>query len=114
MNEWTHFLTRYTGTAWDGEDVLELGPGGTLGTGALILTERAASYQAIDAFALADRIDVGFYDALLNGIPQKERLLKAISDRDKPPFIYIVDPQFRVDQASGARRFSVGAMKSRL
>ncbi|HKR17170.1 methyltransferase domain-containing protein [Rhizorhapis sp.] len=106
VDEWTDFLTRYAGQAWEGQDVLELGPGGTLGTGALILTKGAISYQAVDAFPLAERIDLGFYEALLNGVSQKERLLQAIGARDKPPFIYSVDPSFRVDIAAGENRFS--------
>lgn len=106
VDEWTDFLTRYAGRAWEDEDVLELGPGGTLGTGALILMRGARSYQAVDAFPLAERIDMHFYDMLLNGVSQKEHLLKAIDRRDKPPFTYSVDSRFRVDVAAGGNRFS--------
>lgn len=106
VDEWTGFLDRYAGHAWTGEDVLELGPGGTLGTGALVMAKGARSYQAVDAFPLAESIDLGFYDALLNGVSQKERLLRAIGERDKPPFTYSVDSQFRVDEAVGGNRFS--------
>lgn len=106
VEEWTWFLRRYTGKAWDGEDVLELGPGGTLGTGALILRSGSNCYQAVDAFPLADSIDPGFYDQLLNGFSRKDELLDAIGARDKAPFIYSVDPAFRIDMAAGERRFS--------
>lgn len=106
VEEWTWFLRRYTGKAWEGEDVLELGPGGTLGTGALILKNGASCYQAVDAFSLAESIDLGFYSDLLNGFSQKDRLLSAIGARDKAPFIYSVDPAFRIDQLAGERRFS--------
>lgn len=106
VDEWTRFLDGYAGHAWAGEDVLELGPGGTLGTGALVLAKGARSYQAVDAFPLAESIDLGFYDTLLNGVSQKERLLQAIGECDKPPFTYSVDAGFRVDEAVGANRFS--------
>lgn len=106
VDEWTDFLAHYAGNAWAGEDVLELGPGGTLGTGALIMKDGARSYQAVDAFPLAERIDLGFYDTLLNGMSQKDALLRAIGARDKPPFIYSVDARFRVDEAAGDRRFT--------
>ena len=51
---------RFTDIA--GLDVLELGPGPDLGTGAELLARGAASYVAVDAYPLARTVDTAFYE----------------------------------------------------
>jgi hypothetical protein len=59
-----------------GKRVLELGPGPDLGTGAVLLADGAASYQAVDAFPLAQGDLSRFFDALSARIgPVDERRL---------------------------------------
>jgi SAM-dependent methyltransferase len=82
--------------------VLELGPGGTLATGAYMLLEGAKSYCAVDAFPLATSIDQDFYRNIIGDRPD---LLRAIEAKDRPPFRYVVDRGFRIDEAVGGERF---------
>lgn len=56
VDRWAQF------TDFSGLNVLELGPGPDLGTGAEIVRRGAASYLAVDAFPLARDVDAAFYD----------------------------------------------------
>jgi len=55
VDRWARF------TDFEGLDVLELGPGPDLGTGAEMLRRGARSYLAIDAYPLASDVDPKFY-----------------------------------------------------
>lgn len=107
VGEWTENLERYCGKSWQGRDVLELGPGGTLGTGVNILIAGASSYQAVDKFALAENFDRSFYEALLAGFGRRDEILTAIEAGDKWPLQYHVDPEFHIDRAVAQQQFDL-------
>lgn len=65
VDDWLAYLP--AGEDLAGRDVLELCPGASLGTGALLLALGARSYHAIDKFALL-RDPPGFYDSVLDGL----------------------------------------------
>ncbi len=103
VEEYSELLQRYCGEAWRGLDVLELGPGGTLATGAYILKLGAKSYFAFDAFPLAANIDEQLYRQILG--ERWDALAAAVAAKDSPPFTYAVDRTFHVDEAVGEQRF---------
>jgi SAM-dependent methyltransferase len=64
---WLHHLAAYGGSA-KGKDVLELGPGSDLGTGAYLLHRGARAYQAFDRHDLASRTPPEFWRRLAQRI----------------------------------------------
>ncbi|GJE53825.1 MULTISPECIES: class I SAM-dependent methyltransferase [Methylobacterium] len=97
-----------------GLDVLELGPGATLGTGVLLVGLGARSYRAVDAFALADHTPAAFYrvlaDAELPDEVDRVRLREAADALDgglTDPVAYVIDPDFDIVRAAQGKRFDL-------
>lgn len=65
VDAWEHH-----GATWDGKRVLELGPGGSLATGRLILERGATAYIAVDCVRLVGRPEIPYlvtdYPAMRN------------------------------------------------
>jgi len=61
---WQSALTDYVKSenVFEGRTILELGPGSDLGTGLLLLALGAKRYIAFDAFGIAKRTPISFYD----------------------------------------------------
>lgn len=100
--------------ALDGLDILELGPGATLGTGVLLVGLGARSYRAVDAFDLAGRTPNGFYRALAEAdLPpafNRARILGAIDALERgrsDPIGYVVEPDFDIGLAAAGRTFDL-------
>lgn len=115
VGDYVNYATRYRPSmSFEGLDVLELGPGATLGTCVLLAGLGAQSYLAVDAFPLARSMPHVFYERLLaTGLPagiDATRVAAAISamaaGRDAP-IGYAVDPDFDIARAAGDRRFDV-------
>jgi len=66
VEHWLSQLRQYTrhDSFLSGKNVLELGPGADLGTGAILLLKGAAAYNACDVNDLATRAPGEFYDTL--------------------------------------------------
>lgn len=91
-------------------DVLELGPGAHLGTGALLLAAGARSYCALDAFPLAAAVPVDFYRSLLQRAgagADAARILHAIEQKDARVIDYVVDPDFDPRRSLAGRSFDL-------
>ena len=100
------------GMTFDGLDVLELGPGATLGTGVLLAGHGIRSYLAVDAFPLARSTPSEFYrrlqsEARLAGAdPQRiAAAAEAVCAGRDAPVGYAVEPAFDIVKAAGSRRF---------
>ncbi len=93
-----------------GAEVLELGPGAHLGTGALLLAAGARTYCAFDAFPLAANTPLEFYRVLLerhgDGAATAE-VLRALRDKDASVIDYVVDPNFDVPRSLAGRKFDL-------
>lgn len=57
-------LERDGGLSWEGQRVLEIGPGSDLSTGAVVLSRGAASYCAVDLFDNRDQAHPALYEQL--------------------------------------------------
>jgi hypothetical protein len=76
-------LEDHGGIDWQGQRVLELGPGSDLSTGAVILSRGAATYRAIDRFDNRYQADPSLYRRLgevLGSVVHEERLEFAQAD----------------------------------
>ncbi|GEO98745.1 hypothetical protein GCM10007887_19280 [Methylobacterium haplocladii] len=109
-----HLDTRHGAKNLAGLDILELGPGATLGTGVLLVGLGARSYHAIDAFDLAGRTPPGFYRALaeaeLPPVFDRARILWAVDALERgrtDPVGYVVTPEFDIACAAGGRTFDL-------
>lgn len=116
VEDWRHHLCAGDGRPLDirDRDVLELGPGATLGTGVLLMGLGARSYRAVDAFPLAGRAPAGFYRALaeaeLPAAYDRARIrsaLEAIERGEPEPVSYVADPGFDVVRAAQGRGFDL-------
>lgn len=94
-----------------GAEVLELGPGHYLGTGALMLAAGAKSYVAYDAFRLV-RQNPQSYRLLLEGLPSsfpKRRpdaeVCEAMASLKRPTVEYIVDESFSFEPLLRTNRY---------
>ena len=112
VRSWERFLSGKVDVR--GRDVLELCPGSTLGTGALLLAKGARSYHAVDAFRLADADDTDFLLRVLSGLdpneylPQDvERAQTIIKHRNAELFDYRVERSFDIDRLSGGKSFDL-------
>ncbi len=95
-------------------DVLELGPGGHLSTGMLLLEKGARSYCAMDIFPLAANVPIDFYKMIFDELgltisnPRRvEAILSAIQNKDNSLISYIVDANFDITNSLGDRRFDL-------
>jgi SAM-dependent methyltransferase len=101
------------GAGLEGFDILELGPGATLATGALMLGRGARSYFAVDAVPLAARVPQAFYDRLADlqadaGAAERVRqATRQLASGAEGPLAYRVDPGFRVADAVQGRDFDL-------
>lgn len=110
VQTWRRFLPA---NAITGKDVLELCPGASLGTGALLLAHGARSYRAVDAFPLAARENPAFrLDVVAlpeagiddDNSRQAQAALRA-SDGDR--FSYAVDRGFDIVSLCDGRSFDL-------
>jgi hypothetical protein len=108
---WMRYLP---GDAVRDKDVLELGPGSSLATGALMLARGARSYRAIDAFPLAAGTTKEFLKQVLTGLDAADyrpsdvtRAQAIVADEKNEAFTYEVDRAFDVAALAGGRRFDL-------
>lgn len=116
VEDWRHHLTEPGQGAFDfrGSDILELGPGATLGTGLLLIGLGARSYLAVDRFDLAGRTPGDFYRALSDAaLPEHydRAAIRTAADAHcqglPGPVVAATDPDFDIVGAVGARRFDL-------
>lgn len=116
VEDWIRHLAGPDGRAYDlmGLDILELGPGATLGTGVLLVGLGARSYRAIDAFALAKGTPLGFYRALEEAVREADfdeaRIRNAVDEvanQGSDPITYVVDRDFDIVRAAAGRSFDL-------
>lgn len=116
VQDWRMHLAARDGGSRDvtGLDMLELGPGATLGTGVLLVGLGARSYRAIDAFDLAGSTPSGFYRALADAdLPpefDRGRILWAVDALERgrtDPIAYTIEPHFDILGAAGGRTFDL-------
>jgi SAM-dependent methyltransferase len=74
VENWIAHLSDYGGSI-EGKDVLELGPGSDLGTGACLLARGARSYRAFDRHSLASKAPSELYRRLSQHYPVDETQL---------------------------------------
>lgn len=108
---WMRYLP---GDAVRDKDVLELGPGSSLATGALMLARGARSYRAIDAFPLAAGTTKDFLDRVLTGLDPGEyrpsdvaRARTIVAEERSDAFTYAVDRAFDVPALAGRGQFDL-------
>lgn len=107
---------RYLPSGFDlkGKDVLELCPGSSLGTGAILLGYGAKSYRAVDVFELAGAEPAAYFAKLLDRFPEREAYAPSI-DRakqltggpDSDLFSYRVGRDFDIPRLADNRKFDL-------
>lgn len=116
VEDWRHHLAEPGKGSFDfrGCDILELGPGATLGTGLLLIGLGARSYLAVDRFDLAGRTPGEFYRALSQtALPDHydraaiRAAADALSHGLPGPVAAVTEPDFDIVAAVGARRFDL-------
>jgi SAM-dependent methyltransferase len=110
VSDWLIFLKDYAGESfWKEADVVELGPGPNLATGALLLAEGARSYRAVDVFPLVAEASPDFYARVLSASEpaRRQEIINAIVNHDDSLIAYSVVPEFKVDDAVGSRKFDL-------
>ena len=115
VEDWRSSLVRFHGDVGIRDcDVLELGPGATLGTGVLLAGLGARSYLAVDRFPLSQTTPAAFYEALVASAPltgsDPERLraaADAVIAHATDPVAYAADPAFDIRRAAGERSFDL-------
>ncbi len=110
IQSWTRFLPE--GIDFRGRDVLELGPGSSLGTGALLLAHGARSYLAVDAFRLTGGEPPGFFSETIDRYPEKldpadVTRAKHLTAHRSENFDYQVGSDFDVTRLAGGRKFDM-------
>lgn len=107
VEDWLKYLP--ADSKLSGRDVLELCPGASLGTGALLLALGARSYHAIDKFALL-RDPPGFYDSVLDGLDARfapADIARARSVAASGGLSYRADFAFDIEALAEYRRFGL-------
>ncbi len=110
VESWSRFLP--PGVAYKDRDVLELGPGSSLGTGALLLAHGARSYLAVDAFRLAGDEPASFFADTIDRFPhplapEAVSRATALTGHSSPLFDYRVEPDFDIAKAASGRKFDL-------
>lgn len=110
IQSWTRFLPN--GVGFRGRDILELGPGSSLGTGALLLAHGARSYLAVDAFKLTGEEPAAFFADTVDRFPQEldpaERTrAKSLTSHRSDAFDYQVGADFDIARLAGGRMFDM-------
>lgn len=109
VQSWLRFLP--ADVSLKGRDVLELGPGSSIATGALLLAHGARSYMAVDAFRLAE-YEPALHRAAVERFPEAlapedvERAL-ALAGQPSGDFAYRTDGGFDIGALCGDRRFDL-------
>ena len=115
VEDWrVHLATRSEGRDVRDCDVLELGPGATLGTGVLLAGLGARSYLAVDRFPLSQDAPAGFYESLARMAPLEgtnpsnlHAAIEGVIAGARHPVGYTADPDFDIRRAAGERRFDL-------
>lgn len=110
VESWLRYMPQ--GVSFRDRDILELGPGSSLATGALLLAHGARSYLAVDAFRLAGNEPSAFFAETIDRFPhplQEEDVgfAKALTANRSRRFDYRVDAGFDIGKAAGGRRFDM-------
>lgn len=110
VGDWARYLP--DGVEFRDRDVLELGPGSSLGTGALLLARGARSYVAADAFRLAGTESADDFAGLIDECsddlaPTDIVRAKAVTGDAAESFGYEVDSDFDLARMLGDRRFDL-------
>lgn len=109
MQSWLKFMPPEVTVG--GRDVLELGPGSSIATGALLLAHGARSYMAVDAFRLAGH-EPALYRAAIEPLRQSlaaedvERAL-ALTAQPCDAFAYRTGSDFDIGALCGEKRFGL-------
>ncbi len=116
VEDWRHHLAGPNREPFDfrGADILELGPGATLGTGILLMGLGARSYLAVDRFDLASLTPLGFYQALAEAeLPSHydraaiRSSVETLGHGEPGPVAAATDAEFDIPRAVGTRRFDL-------
>ncbi|UGX86194.1 class I SAM-dependent methyltransferase [Phyllobacterium meliloti] len=96
------------------KDVLELCPGSSLGTGAILLGYGAKSYRAVDVFELAGTESGAYFSALLDRFPEDEkdrasiiRAKQLTGNLDSDSFSYRVGRNFDIPELAGHKKYDL-------
>lgn len=97
---------------FNGRDILELGPGSSLGTGALLLAHGARSYLAVDTYGLAGTEPASLFAEMIDRFPDPLRSenaekAKEMTARRSRAFDYEVEPHFDIVKAADGRLFDM-------
>ncbi len=110
VQSWLRFLP--SDVTVRGRSVLELGPGSSLATGALLLAHGAKSYTAVDAFRLADDEDNEFrrdaiasFDGSL--VAEEVEAAHGALEGRSPNFQYHVDAGFFIPRLCAGQQFDL-------
>jgi SAM-dependent methyltransferase len=110
LQSWTRFLPE--GVGFGDRDILELGPGSSLGTGALLLAHGARSYMAIDAFKLTGDEPASFLSETVDRYPDPLDAAavarsKSLTSGRSEVFDYRVGSDFNIVRLAGGRMFDM-------
>ncbi|MBP1842346.1 SAM-dependent methyltransferase [Rhizobium petrolearium] len=110
VESWSRFMP--DGVGFKGRDILELGPGSSLGTGALLLAHGAQSYLAVDAFRLTGNEHAAFFADAIDRFPgdltdEDVERAKALTARRSNQFDYQVEAGFDIPKLAGGRKFDL-------
>lgn len=109
VRSWRRFLP--PDVDFRGRDALELGPGSSIATGALLLAHGARSYMAVDAFRLAGH-EPAFHRTVIERAraalePADVERALALVAQPSEAFAYRTDSGFDIGALCGDRRFDL-------